>query len=144
MQHNFTITFYYFYSLSTKINADKMSPKKELEASQRTSGEIISMEDKGMRTQDGTDFVWLTNGVWLRREPSMASNYNLSSASTKMPQPKIDASDRRQIEAQNEDKSHTTKEALDDIKRVHNKEKRKKEQNNMERCEPGIYAEEWV
>ena len=50
----------------------------------------------------------------------------------KMPQPKIDATDRRQAEAQNEDKSHTTKEELDDIKLTHYKEKKKKEQKNME------------
>ena len=53
-----------------------------------------------------------------------------------IPQPKIDATDRRQIEAQNEDKSHTTKEALDDIKRTHYKEKRKKDQNNPMQSEP--------
>ena len=45
-------------------------------------------------------------------------------------QPKIDATDRRQIEAQNEDKAHTTKETLDDIKRIHQKEKKKKEEND--------------
>ena len=54
-----------------------------------------------------------------------------------IPQPKIDATDRRQIEAQNEDKSHTTKEALDDIKRTHYKEKLKKEQKYMERYQTG-------
>ena len=43
-----------------------------------------------------------------------------------------DATDRRHIEAQNEDKSRTTKEALDDIKRIHYKEKKKKEQNCVE------------
>ena len=57
---------------------------------------------------------------------------NLLTTASNIPQPKIDATDRRQIEAQNEDKSHTTKEALDDIKRTHYKEKRKKEQNNMD------------
>ena len=56
----------------------------------------------------------------------------LWSSTPKIPQPKIDATDRRQIEALNEDKSYTTKEALDDIKRTHYKEKKKKEQNNME------------
>ena len=55
-----------------------------------------------------------------------------------IPRPRIDATDRRQIEAQNEDKSHTTKEALDDIKRVHYKEKKKKEQNNGEPHQPTI------
>ena len=50
----------------------------------------------------------------------------------KLPQPKIDATDRRNIEAANEDKSRTTKEALADIKRVHQKETKKKEQNNAE------------
>ena len=63
--------------------------------------------------------------------PSMPCYYQLATAST-IASPRIDATDRRQIEAQNEDKSHTTKEALDDIKRVHYKEKKKKEQNNSE------------
>ena len=56
----------------------------------------------------------------------------------RIPQPKIDATDRRQIEVQNEDKSHTTKDALDDIKRTHYKEKKKKEQHNMEPGPSGI------
>ena len=51
---------------------------------------------------------------------------------SKIRQPKIDATDRRQIEAVNEDKSHTTKEALDDIKRIHKKEEKKKELSNAE------------
>ena len=50
---------------------------------------------------------------------------------TFIPQGKIDATDRRQIEAQNEDRSRTTKEELDDIKRTHYKEKKKKEQRIM-------------
>ena len=49
-----------------------------------------------------------------------------------------DATDRRNIEAQNEDKSRTTKEALDDIKRIHVKEKKKKEQNSVESYHPLI------
>ena len=59
-------------------------------------------------------------------------------------QPKLDATDRRQIEAQNEDKSRTTKESLDDIKRIHYKEKKKKEQANMETCQSGSKTEGWV
>ena len=47
-----------------------------------------------------------------------------------------DATDRHYIEAQNEDKSRTTKEALDDIKRVHYKEKKKKEKNSVESYQP--------
>ena len=56
-------------------------------------------------------------------------------------QTKIDATDRRQIEAQNEDKSRTTKETLDDIKRIHQKEKKKKEENNMNMYPPGTALE---
>ena len=59
-----------------------------------------------------------------------AQSHNL--ATPKILQPKIDATDRRQIEAVNEDKSHTTKEALDDIKRIHKKEEKKKELRNAE------------
>ena len=58
-----------------------------------------------------------------------ASNSPLTVIST-VPQPKTDATDRRHIEAQNEDKAHTTKETLDDIKRVHQKEKKKKEEQD--------------
>ena len=56
----------------------------------------------------------------------------------KIQYPKIDADDRRQIEAQNEDKCHSTKEELDDIKRTHYKEKKKKEQLSMEPGPSGI------
>ena len=61
-----------------------------------------------------------------------------------VPQPKLDATDRRQIEAYNEDKSHTTKEQLDDIKSTYNKEKKKKEQNNTPRYQSGVNNERWV
>ena len=67
----------------------------------------------------------------------LPSYYELATAST-IQRPRIDATDRRQIEAQNEDRSHTTKDALDDIKRVHYKEKKKKEQNNSEPHQPTI------
>merc|ERR1712226_1586727 len=50
------------------------------------------------------------------------SSINLPPQTSKAQQPKIDATDRRQIEALNEDKSITTKETLDDIKRIHRKE----------------------
>ena len=57
---------------------------------------------------------------------------NLHPPTPKISLSKIDATDRRHIEAQNEDKSHSTKETLDDIKWVHQKEMKKKEQNNIE------------
>ena len=69
---------------------------------------------------------------------SLPISYQAATAPT-IPRPRIDATDRRQIEAQNEDKSHTTKEALDDIKRVHYKEKKKKEQNNSDSYQPIIH-----
>ena len=68
----------------------------------------------------------------------MPTAFNLLPPTPKITQTKIDAADRRQIEAINEDKSHTTKEALDDIKSVHFKEKQKKEQNDMETYQIGI------
>ena len=46
---------------------------------------------------------------------TVTSTYNLRPPTPKKPQPKIDATDRRQVEARNEDKAHSTKEALDDI-----------------------------
>ena len=69
---------------------------------------------------------------------AMASTSNMIQPTPKIPQTKIDATDRRQVEAQNEDKSHTTKEELDDIKRTHYKEKKKKEHDNMAPCQSGI------
>ena len=74
----------------------------------------------------------------------MATTNTWSPSSPKMQQPKIDATDRRQIEAQNDDKSHSTKEELDDIKRTHYKEKKKKEQLNMEPGPSGINTQGWV
>ena len=65
----------------------------------------------------------------------MTSTISLHPPTPMIPQPKIDATDRRQIEAQNEDKCHTTKEALDDIKYTARKEKKKKEQKDMERSQ---------
>lgn len=59
---------------------------------------------------------------------------NLPSSTPRIPQPKIDATDRRQLEAINEDKSHSTKDNLDDIRRVHLKEKKKKERKDAERA----------
>ena len=61
-----------------------------------------------------------------------------------IPQPKIDATDRRQIEAVNEDKNSSTKETLDDIKRVHLKEKKKKEQKDAEKHQAEAISEESV
>ena len=58
--------------------------------------------------------------------------------------PQVDATDRRDIEAQNEAKAHTTKDELDDIKRTHYKEKQKKEQNNIELCQTGVIGESRV
>ena len=75
----------------------------------------------------------------VRREQPVASPSASNSLYPILPQtsrispPKIDATNRSQIEAQNEDKSHATKEALDDIKRVHRKEKNKKEQTNIDK-----------
>ena len=68
----------------------------------------------------------------------MATSNTWSSTTPKIQQPKVDATNRRQIEAQNEDKSHTTKEELDDIKCTHYKEKAKKEQSIMEPGPSGI------
>ena len=72
------------------------------------------------------------------------SAHNLHSQTSKAPQHKIDTTDRRQIRAKNEDKSRTTKETLDDIKRIHLKEKKKKEQSNIEQYQLGIGSEAWV
>ena len=88
--------------------------------------QIITVGDKVQRNQDVTPIG------------DMAPTNNLVAPTPRIPQPKIDATDRKQIEAQNEDKSHTTKEALDDIKHIYYKEKKKKEQDNMEPGQSGI------
>ena len=89
--------------------------------------------------------VWYVKNIQnLNSGAAMASTSTLLPATPKMPQPKIDATDRRQIEAQNEDKSHATKEELYDIKRTHYKEKKKKEQNNVELSQTGINNGGWV
>ena len=72
---------------------------------------------------------------------AMSSGPNLLSSPPRLPQSKIDATDRRHIEALNEDKSHTTKETLDDIKRVHQKEKRKKEQTDIKLHQAGNFSQ---
>ena len=69
---------------------------------------------------------------------SLPISYQVATAST-IPRPRFDATDRRHIEAQNEDKSRSTKETLDDVKRVHYKEKKKKEPNGNEAHQPRIH-----
>ena len=73
--------------------------------------------------------------------PSVTYAQNFRSAYPTSPRPLIDATDRRHIEALNEDKSHTTKETLDDIKRVHQKEKRKKEQTDIKLHQAGNFSQ---
>ena len=77
-----------------------------------------------------------------RRQDFVSGTSNLPPTVTStVPQPKLDATDRRYIEAQNEDKAHTTKETLDDIKRVHQKEKRKKEQTDIKLHQAGNFSQ---
>ena len=62
-----------------------------------------------------------------------AANY-VPMPTTRILAPKVNDPDRRLIDAIGEDKSHSTKETLDDIKRIHQKEKNKK--NNVDN--PGL------
>ena len=96
---------------------DKITPTKVRETNQQVSKVEPKVERKEVAV--------------YRPVMSSATNF-LPSTSFNHPQPKIEATDRRQIEALNEDKSHTTKEALDDFRRMHLNENRKKEQDNME------------
>ena len=82
--------------------------------------------------------------VCFAPRPIMAYTQNFGSPNPMVLRPQIDATDRRQIEAVNEDKSHTTKETLDDIKRIHDKEKKKKEQNNAVLNQTGMNGEALV
>ena len=68
----------------------------------------------------------------------------VNSVANPVPQTIIDATDRRHIEAKYDDKSRTTKETLDDIKLVHLKEKKKKEQNDIKQYQTVIGSERWV
>ena len=108
--------------MSTKMRIDKVTSKKEKETNQQIN--IVGNMVTGK--QD------LISGA------AMPSTSNMLQPPPKIPQTRIDATDRRQVEAQNEDKSHTTKEELDDIKRTHYKEKKKKEHDNMAPCQSGI------
>ena len=105
-----------------------MTPMK----SKDTSQQISPNADKGERKQGAIP------------KTVISSSHNLPQQPKWIPQPKIDATDRRQIEAQNEDKSHSTKETLDDIRRVHYKEKKKKEQKNIEIYPTGVDSKEMV
>ena len=103
-----------FFSFCTKVPTDITTAKNEREGNHQISG--VHRE--------------ITRTPVVYSGATVTSTYNLRPPTPKKPQPKIDATDRRQIEAQNEDKSHTTKDALDDIKRTHYKEKKKKEQKD--------------
>ena len=113
--------------ISTTILTDKSlsNPIKDREANQQ----IRNIESREPRNDKDTSEAVLTSPL------------NLLSSTPRIPQPKIDATDRRQIEAINDDKYHSTKETLDDIKRVHLKEKNKKEQNDTQINQVGTISE---
>ena len=115
-------------SVSTNIQKDDITSEKET----KDKHQLVTASDNVRRKRDGNYGT------------SMATSNTWSPSTPKIQQPKIDATDRRQIEAQNEEKSHTTKEELDDIKRTHYKEKKKKEQSNMEPGPSGINTQGWV
>ena len=110
-----------FYTISFKILTDKVTSVKEIAPNQQ----VRTVADKVQKRQD------IVSGA------GMVSTHNIVPPIPKIPINKMDATDRRQIEAQNEDKCQSTKETLNDIKRVHQKEKKKKEKNNIERCQTG-------
>ena len=116
------------FSFYTKVPTDITTAKNEREGNHQISGVH--------RETTSTPVVY--------SRAAITSTYNLRPSNPKIPQSKIDATDRRQIEAQNEDKAHTTKDALDDIKRTHYKVKKKKEQSNMEPGPSGINTQGWV
>ena len=99
-----------FYFLTNTL--DKIKSVNEKEASHQ----VRPVGDHVERRQDVVSGARLPSPKWVT--PPVI-------------QPQIDATDRRQIEAQNEDKAHTTKETLDDIKRIHQKEKKKKEEDDI-------------
>ena len=121
-----------FLSVFTKIITDKTTSNKEIKANQQNSAVTKTATNKQNVTPDAAELFhnFSTNNMLL--------------PPAKIPRPKIDTTDRRRIEAYNQDKSNTTKEALDDIERIHHKEKKKKEQNNMEQYPPGTKMDAWV
>ena len=121
--------FCHFLSYFPEILTDKVTTTKGKEVNQSFS------------TFSG-QFAKHNASVQIPHNP--CSSYNLFPQTSKTQQPKIDATDRRQIEAQNEDKSHTTKETLDDIKRIHYKEKKKKEKNGAEQYQAATTSQGWV
>ena len=116
-----------FTFISKTLRTDKNLPKpiKDKEAKQQ----IRNTEGRSPRNERITS------------EEVLGSPLNSIPPTLRIPQPNIDATDRRQIEAINEDKSHSTKETLDDIKRVHLKEKKKKEQNEAQIYQAGTISE---
>ena len=71
----------------------------------------------------------------------MAYTQNFGSPNPMVLRPQIDATDRRQMEAVNEEKYNSSKETLDDIRCVHLKEKKKKEQKDAEKYQAGAISE---
>ena len=104
---------YIFHCYFCKIITEKIASKKFRETNQQ----IVTEVGKEERKQDDISTTFA----------STSTSY-LTLSTPRIAQPKPDATDRRQIEAINEEKSHTTKETLNDIKRIHHKEKAKKEQ----------------
>ena len=121
--------FRYFIFYFIDIHTDKIATTKDKDANQQ----LINLANQ-LKNQNAS--------VQIPYNPSSA--HNLLPHASRTPQPKIDATERRQVEAQNEDKSHTTKETLDDIKRIHHKEKKKKENNDAEQSLSGIFSERLV
>ena len=113
---------------STEVKRGGRQSKKEKE----DNHQINTVSNKDTSKQDVNSGAAIAQTSSLLPSPSMIS------------QPKIDATDRRQIEAQNEDKSHATKEELDDIKRTHYEEKQKKEQAIIEPFQSGVNNDRWV
>ena len=107
-----------FHSISNIVRADRTTSKKDREA----SNPVSAAGDRVARTPNANYGSGMTSTSNLL--PILLPN---------IPQPKVDTTDRRHIEAQSEDKSHTTKETLDDIKHTRQKEERKKEQANLDR-----------
>ena len=114
--------------IHTIISTEEVTSKNDKEGNQRMAGASL-VNQKERQPHDVS--------------PAIMTPVNHPLPKTlRIPQAKIDETDRRQIEAQNEGKSHTTKEELDDIKRTHYKEKKKKEQSDFNAYEAGLNSEQ--
>ena len=117
-----------------EIFIDKLTLIKKNEAN-KSNRTVVNKRERSQDAVRGPNIL-LDHNLFPPNPLSSACSFLRSTP--RAPQARIAATDRRLIEARNEYKSHTTKETLDDIKRVYQKEKKKKEENIIEPHQTGM------